>query len=224
MKSDFKKIALGVLALLMAAIPPNLFVAAEAGYSTLSSLAVEFLIPSIVFLAVILVISWFAGERSLFRQIRTGILAGLIGTVGLEIVRETGFRLGGMPGELPELMGVLLLNRFADGPNLLSNIAGWSYHFWNGASFGIIYSLSIGRGKLWIGTIFGILVGIGFMMSPVVIALGVGEFGVDFGWGFPVTVLLAHIAFGTILGWFVFRKNEGQRSILYSVKALFTRG
>ncbi|MCL5266567.1 MAG: hypothetical protein M1469_00495 [Bacteroidetes bacterium] len=138
MKLELKKIMLALLALLAAAIPPNLFVAAEAGYSTMSDLAVEFLIPSVVLLAVVLATSWFADERDLFRQIRTGILAGLIGTIGLEIVRETGFRLGGMPGELPELMGVLLLNRFADGPNLLSNIAGWSYHFWNGASFGII--------------------------------------------------------------------------------------
>jgi len=224
MKSELKKIALAMLALLAAAIPPNVFVAAEAGYSTLSSLAVEFLIPSIVFLVIVMVVAWLSGERPLFRQIRTGILAGLIGTIGLEIVRETGFRLGGMPGDLPELMGVLLMNRFADGPNLLSNIAGWSYHFWNGASFGIIYSIIIARGNIWIGTIFGILVGIGFMMSPVVIALGVGHFGVDFGWGFPITVLLAHIAFGTILGWFVFRKNEGQTSILSSVKALLTKG
>ena len=222
-RSESKKLVLAALALLMAAIPPNLFVAAEAGYSTLSSLAVEFLIPSIVFLAIILVISWFAGEHQLFRQIRTGILAGLVGTIGLEIVREIGFRLGGMPGELPELMGVLLLNRFADGPSLLSNIAGWSYHFWNGASFGIIYSLFIGRGRYRTGTIYGILVGIGFMMSPVVVAMGVGHFGVDFGWGFPVTVILAHIAFGTVLGWFVFKKNEGQKSILTSVKALFAK-
>ncbi len=34
----------------------------------------------------------------------------------------------------------------------------------------------------WIGAIFGVLVGVGFMMSPVVIALRLGEFGVDFGW------------------------------------------
>jgi hypothetical protein len=224
MKFELKKIVFALLALLAAAIPPNLFVAAEAGYSTLSDLAVEFLIPSIIFLAVIMAASWFAGERNLFRQIRTGILAGLIGTIGLEIVRETGFRLGGMPGELPELMGVLLLNRFADGPNVISNIAGWSYHFWNGASFGIIYSIIIGKGKIWIGAIFGLLVGVGFMISPVVVALGVGHFGMDFGWGFPVTVIMAHLAFGAILGWFVFRKNGEQTSILFSIKSLFIRG
>lgn len=222
-KSELKRLVLAAAALLMAAIPPNLLPAAEAGYSTLSSLAVEFLIPSVVVLAIVMAVTWFSGERQLFRQVRAGIFAGLIGTIGLEVVREIGFHLGGMPGDLPELMGVLLLDRFAQGPSFLSNVAGWAYHFWNGASFGIIYSLFIGRGKYWTGTIYGLLVGTGFMLSPVVVALGVGYFGVDFNPGFPVTVYIAHIAFGTILGWLVFRWNEGQRSVFTSVVRLISK-
>ena len=38
-------------------------------------------------------------------------------------------------------------------------------------------------------------VGIGFLMSPVVAALGVGLLGVDFGWHFAATVLAAHLTF-----------------------------
>ncbi len=222
MKPELKKIVLSLFALLAAGVAPNIFVAAEAGYAGMNDLAVEFLLPSIVLLAVVIVISWFVRERKLTRQIRSGIFAGLIGTIGLEIIREIGYHLGGMPGDLPELMGVLLLNRFAQGPNVLSDIAGWSYHFWNGAMFAVIYSIIIGKGKIWGGTLYGILVGIGFMASPVVIALGVGPFGVDFGWGFAVTVMLAHITFGTILGWFVFRKNESGSSIFYEFKNLFS--
>lgn len=222
-KSELKRLVLAAAALLMAAIPPNLLPAAEAGYSTLSGLAVEFLIPSVVALALVMAATWFSGERQLFRQIRAGIMAGLISTIGLEVVREIGFHLGGMPGDLPELMGVLLLNRFAEGPSVLSNVAGWAYHFWNGASFGIIYSLFIGRGRYWTGTIYGILVGTGFMLSPVVVALGAGYFGVDFSLGFPVTVYIAHIAFGTILGWLVFKWNEGQRSVIFAAIRLVSK-
>ena len=29
--------------------------------------------------------------------------------------------------------------------------------------------------------------GIGFMVSPITVALGVGYFDLDFGWGFPLT-------------------------------------
>ena len=59
-------------------------------------------------------------------------------TVALEVVRITGFRIGAMPGDLPRLMGVLILNRFAEGPGTGSDLAGWAYHFWNGAAFGIV--------------------------------------------------------------------------------------
>jgi hypothetical protein len=208
MKHDFRKVLLAALALFAAAVAPNLFVISQAGYANLSDLALEFLIPSVLVLSAIYALSYLAGVRDLSKQIRNGALGGVLGTIGLEIVRESGFRLGAMPGELPQLMGVLLLNRFAEGPSVLSNIAGWSYHFWNGAAFGIIYSIAIGKGRIRIGTIFGILVGVGFMVSPVVVALGVGRFGVDFGWGFPVTVTIAHIVFGTVLGWFIYRQND----------------
>ncbi len=97
-------------------------------------------------------------------------------------------------------MGVLLLDRFAQGPSLTSDIAGWTYHFWNGASVGIIYSLLLGTRRRWVGAIFGLAVGLGFLVSPVVISLGVGYFGLQYSYGFPITVLLAHFAFGGALG------------------------
>lgn len=221
MKKEYKKIILSVIALLVAAVSPNLFVISQAGYASLSNLAINFLIPSIAVLIIVFLISYFLRLHQFSKQLWHGILGGLIGTIGLEVVREIGFHLGGMPGDMPKLLGVLLLNRFALGPDTLSNIAGWSYHFWNGASFGIIYSIVFGKGRKWLGLLYGILVGIGFMMSPAVVALGVGHFGVDFGWGFPVTVILAHIAFGFILGWLVFKWNNENMSIFTTVKKCF---
>lgn len=220
MKQDYQKTVLSMLALLAAGIGPNLFVISQAGYADLSDLAVEFLIPSIAALIIIYALSYFFGLGDFSRQLKSGFLAGLIGTIGLEIVRESGFHLGGMPGDLPKLMGVLLLNQFASGSDTLSNIAGWSYHFWNGAAFGIIYSIVLGKGKKWTGAIYGLLVGIGFMMSPVVVSLGVGHFGIDFGWGFPVTVILAHLVFGFILGWLVYKWNPESLSIFSLIKKL----
>lgn len=220
MKRKYKKIILSVVALLAAGISPNLFVVSQAGYANLSDLAVEFLFPSIAILIIIFFVSYFVGLRDFNKQLKNGFIGGIIGTVGLEIVREIGFHLGGMPGDLPKLMGVLLLNQFASGPDTLSNIAGWSYHFWNGVSFGIIYSIIFGKGNKWTGIAYGILIGIGFMMSPVVISLGVGQFGVDFGWGFSVTVILAHLAFGFLLGWFILKQNPESSGIFTTVKKL----
>ena len=220
MKLKIEKLLLTLGVLAVAGIAPNLFVAAQAGYAKFSALALYVLIPSLIVTAVLILFTHFRGHHDLIRQILVGLIAGIIGTVGLEIIRHSGFLLGGMPGELPKLMGVLMVDRFALGPNILSNLAGWGYHFWNGAAFGIIYSLLLGKGKIWIGTIYGFIVGIGFMASPAAMALGVGRFSVDFGWGFPVTVTLAHIVFGAILGFYVSRKNVSAQNIIERVRTI----
>jgi hypothetical protein len=53
--------------------------------------------------------------------------------------------------------------------------------------------------KFFWGISYGILIGLGFLASPVVKSLGVGPFGVDFGWPFAAIVLTAHAAFGAAL-------------------------
>lgn len=221
MKSELIKIVFCLLVLLAASVSPNLFVVSQAGYALLSSLAIYFLIPSIAVIAIIYVLSYGLGLQDVRRQIQNGIIAGWISTAGLEVVREIGFHLGGMPGDMPKLLGVLLMNRFALGPNALSNLAGWSYHFWNGAAFGMIYSILAGKGRIWLGIIYALLIATGFMMSPAVVAMGVGHFGVNFGWGFPLTVILAHLAFGSLLGWVIYRLNEKDQSLFTRVKRLF---
>lgn len=85
-----------------------------------------------------------------------------------------------MPGNLPELMGVPLLDRFAPGPSTAFTAAGFAYHFW--------------------AVPYGLAIGTGFLASPVVASLGVGPFGKDFGWHFAATVLTAHALYGVVLG------------------------
>ena len=194
-----KAIFLTLFTLAMVAVGPLIFPIAQSGHGSLAVLATNFLLPAVVFLAAIAVFSR-RGRPWLSRTIARGALAGALATIPLEIVRLIGFHFGYMPGNLPRLMGVLLLDRFAQGPSLTSDIAGWAYHFWNGASFGIIYGLLLGTRRRWAGLLFGLNVGLGFLVSPVVIALGVGYFGLQFSYGFPITVLLAHLAFGTALG------------------------
>jgi hypothetical protein len=198
------------LTLALASVGPLIFPVAMAGHGTLNTLAEQWLIPSIVGLVIVTLLAW-KRNPPVARSIAWGALAGGIATVALEAVRITGFHLGYMPGSLPELMGVLLLDRFALGPSAASNLAGWAYHFWNGAAFGIIFVLLIGTKRAWMGVLYGLALGVGFMVSPVVKSLGVGYFGWDFSVGFPVVVSLAHAAFGLALG-LLGRRFLGPRS------------
>jgi hypothetical protein len=187
-----------------ASVSPLIFPLAESGRSTMDTLAKLSLLPSIALIGIV----WgflYHRDDPLARPVAVGLAAGAVATIALEAVRLPGFWLGFMPGNLPRLMGVLLLNQFATGPTLASDIAGWAYHFWNGASFGLIYVLVFGTCRRCAGAIYGVLLGFGFMLSPVVSALGVGFLGLEFSKGFPVTVTLAHAAFGGVLGWLTSR-------------------
>jgi NADH:ubiquinone reductase (H+-translocating) len=195
-----EELLLTAVVLIVAAVGPNIFPAAQAGSAKMSTLAKEFLLPSLVIFVIALTIAKAWGKSRFFNLVIAGMISGITATFALEVVRESGFRLGLMPGSLPKLMGVLLTDRFLQGPSLFSNVVGWAYHFWNGACFGMIYALIFGRTRWWYGSIYGLVIGIGFMVSPSVTALGIGYFGLQFGWGFPVTVTLAHLAFGTVLG------------------------
>jgi hypothetical protein len=207
------------IVLALAAVGPNLFPAAQAGYSTLHVLAIRLLLPSILGLGLIPAALW-RSQSALSRAVVWGAVAGVLATIPLEVVRLAGFHFDYMPGNLPRLMGVLLLDRFAEGPSTASDIAGWAYHFWNGASFGIIYAVLFGTRRRWIGALYGLLIGIGFMVSPVVKSLGVGYFGLQFSYGFPITVGLAHLGFGVALGFLARRFLAGQSSTLLRASAV----
>lgn len=219
MKS-IRTLLLTLLVLLAASVGPMIFPAAQAGHGNLAELASHLLLPAIGLLIIITLVAW-KWAPTLFRAVVYGALAGAIATVALEAVRIPGFRLGFMPGNLPRLMGVLLLDRFALGPSMASDLAGWAYHFWNGASFGITYVLLFGTGRRWVGTLYGFSLGLGFLVSPVVLSLGVGYFGLEFSKGFPVTVLAAHVAFGLALGILSRRFLGQQPSVVWTELRLF---
>lgn len=203
------------LVLILASGGPLIFPAAQAGYSSMPALAMRGLLPAVsglVGLSLLLKTS----QRAISKAVVLGGAAGILATLPLEAVRLLGFHYGYMPGNLPRLMGVLLLNRFAEGPSLASDIAGWAYHFWNGASFGILFVVLFGARRRWLAPVYGILIGIGFMLSPVVVSLGVGFFGLEFSRGFPATVLAAHLAFGGTLGLLVRKCLGEQPSLLWT--------
>jgi hypothetical protein len=209
MRNVFLRIALALLA----SGGPVAFPLAQVGYVPLQRLAVVLILPSAcLLLAITGCLDW--RGHNVGRAVRGGLIAGAVATIALEAVRYTGFRLGFMPGNLPELMGVLLLNRFALGPSAASTVAGFAYHYWNGAALGAIFAAVFMGLPRWWAIPYGVAIGLGFLLSPVVQSLGVGLFGKDFGWHFAATVLTAHAAYGLALGPLTGPRRERSRHVI----------
>lgn len=194
-----EKTWVGIAVLAAAGVAPNIFPAAQAGMAKMSDLAIWLLVPSIVFLAACILYSTFRGFHQLTRRIWVGMAFGALATLGLEAVRYPGFLMEWMPGNLPQLMGVLITDSFMQGPTLRSDLLGFLYHFWNGACFGMIYTVLLGRKAWYWGAGYGIFIGLGFLASPVVKSLGIGFMGMDMP-SMAVVAILAHLAYGVVLG------------------------
>src|SRR5258707_15760274 len=120
-----------LLLLVAASVSPLIFPIAESGRSSMDVLA-KLALPPAAALLLIGIGMLHRFDDSLARTSVVGLAAGAVATVALEAIRLPGFWLGFMPGNLPRLMGVLLINQFSSGPSLKSDLAAWSYHFWNG--------------------------------------------------------------------------------------------
>ena len=94
-------------------------------------------------------------------------------------------------------------------------IVGGLWHFWNGATFGIIYALLIGKGKWWYGMIWAVVIEMVMMVAPYLIIMK-GPFGIEHmaGYNIFVITLIAHLAFGAVLGVLVQKWKKGSDSIL----------
>lgn len=210
---------LSLVILATAGISPNIFVAAQAGIANMKDLALWLLIPAIIILISVLLFVYLRGHTRLLNRVLAGAAAGIVATVGLEVVRMYSFHHGGMPGDLPRLMGVLLTDQFMVGPSPFSDFMGYAYHYWNGASFGIVFAVVLGRKTVLWGVAYGVIIGTIFLMSPPVDALGIGFMGRDMP-TMPLTVYIAHLVYGGILGWLCHRWVRSEGWLLADSKAL----
>jgi hypothetical protein len=105
-------VVLGIIVLAMAGIAPNIYPAAMKGIAGMPFLYEWLLLPSIIIIIAIYIVSRVQDRTLLSHRMLVGAVAGVIATVGLEIVRIFGFKMGWMPGDMPKLLGVLITNRF----------------------------------------------------------------------------------------------------------------
>lgn len=214
--STWPEILLTAGGLAVAAVGPNILVVAlTPGMPEMPFLARYALVPSLVLLALIWGIGGWRGYTRFTNRLWVGLWAGAAATGLLDAIRLTGFHLGQMPGNLPRMFGVLILDRMALGPTPGSDILGYLYHYWVGACFGLTYVLFVGRFRWWGGLVWGLIVELGMMTTPpMVVAMGTGYFGLKFGPGVFITSLIAHVAFGIALGVLAGRYTRHKGSVI----------
>jgi len=199
-------------------------------YATYRDVAI---IPSMVAIFAIGILS-----RSKFPRITNrlfkGMAAGAVASFALEAIRIPGYMFAkwlpmdsmiSLPGllltekitSLGEVKQVIMQSGVAMNlyhAPLDAFMAGALWHFWNGATFGIVYALFIGKGKWWYGMIWAFIIEIGMMLAPYLIMMK-GPFGIEHmdGYNLFVITLIAHLAFGAVLGILVEKWKKGSDSI-----------
>jgi hypothetical protein len=138
----------------------------------------------------------------LTRRIVVGFSMGVIATLGLDAVRQSGVINGWLPGDTPIMFG-----KMATGsPDFIKIYsAGLLVHYLNGANFGLVYAFVWGKRRsyrsaaIW-ATFWALLLELGMMTGPPMAKM-VGMFG--YNWAWPqlfVLTFVAHIVFGIALG------------------------
>jgi hypothetical protein len=124
-----------------------------------------------------------------------GIWAGLVATVvydGVRYLVEHAHPFG-YSGFVPILMyGSWITTR--PESTLAAHIAGWLYHYWNGATFGVIYALTFGK-RAW-----GWGVGYGIIMECCMLGLFPFFLRVTNKIDFILISMIGHLAYGATLG------------------------
>lgn len=217
------------VALVPAAVGPNvLVVALTPGMPEMPLLAKWVLLPSIVLLGLVWAIAARLRLERLNNRIWTGIWVGFGCTAALDVFRLTSFSLGLLPGNMPRMFGVLILDQMALGPSTLSDIVGNLYHSWVSICFGLTYTLLVGRTRWWGGLIWGLIIEVGMMTTPpMVVAMDTGYFGLKLGKGLLNGVFLGslvpHISFGIALGMLLERYTRHHGSAFRLLRESFAR-
>jgi len=191
------------------------------------------IIPSVIIIFAIGILSRSKFPR-LTNRLFKGMAAGAIASLALEAIRIPGYMFAkwlpmdsmiSLPGlfltekitMLSEVKQIVMQSGVA--MNLYhapidAFMVGALWHFWNGATFGIIYALLIGKGKWWYGMIWAVIIEMVMMVAPYLIMMK-GPFGVEHmdGYNIFVITLIAHLAFGLVLGIIVQKWKKDSISI-----------
>jgi hypothetical protein len=133
-------------------------------------------------------------EQILLNRLAAGLLAGAMGLVAYDLVRLV-ILLAGVPFNpfRPiEVFGLLILDRYQD--TTLTKAVGWGFHIWNGLAFAVMYTLTLGRGRMpW-------AIGWSMVLEGAMLSSYPSLFQIVRDWAFVLVSLVGHLCYGLALG------------------------
>lgn len=196
--------SLTLLALAAGGVSPLVIVAASAGLAPMPVLFFTVALPGMAIMAVVLLYARAAGLTRLYERLWLGILAGVLLTLALDVVRTAGVHLGYLPDSVTMFGNLITAAPAMAEPTPLGYVLGGAYHLFNGIGFGVVYSILFGRTHWWGGVLFSVAFVEVAMMTLPPMAPKFGPFGLDkFNTllnGYVLDTLLAHAAMGIALG------------------------
>ena len=190
-----KVLALRATAILCASISLLALVAHIFGWLPMPYFLTVFGLPGVLLLLALAALAKRIRAAMFLNALWVGLWAGLAATAVYDGVRHLVERghLFGYNGFVP----ILMFGSWITGKPVTSTAAaaaGWSYHYWNGASFGIIYTLGFGK-RHWL---YG--VGYGIVMECCMLGLFPMFLRVTSKLDFVAVSMIGHLFYDAALG------------------------
>lgn len=135
-------------------------------------------------------------DRWLAQRVWAGCWIGLLATLAYDVTRLF-IQVSGIyafyPFRIIVPLGVLITGRAEFDP--LAIVAGWTFHFWNGVNFAMMYVLALGRGRLALAIAWALLLEVMMLLSYPPL-FDISRWNI----GFVATSMIGHVAYGIVLG------------------------
>ncbi|MDB6063998.1 MAG: hypothetical protein JWR26_206 [Pedosphaera sp.] len=179
-------------------------------------------VPALAVLGIITGIDGIRGDRKMFQAVLIGTVAGLVATISYDVFRLPFVfaREWHLTSVVPPMnlfkvfprFGAMILGQPLEQTyySLPTQLVGWTYHFSNGITFGIMYVAMIGniarRNWAWaVVMAAGLELGMLFTPYPNV-------FGIPLSTRFVLVTLMAHGIFGVAMGLTALRLSRRLRT------------
>ncbi len=161
---DVRQTGLRVLCALLCIPSGGALLAKVYGIASMKAVTLFVMLPGLAILAALWLWAVKTGKTQLNRALTIGFLGGLVGTIAYDLARIPFTYTGQRIFAPISAYGVWIL----DSPisSRLTELVGWSYHFSNGITFGIMYALLTPRRNILYAIVWACMLETIAILSP----------------------------------------------------------